>query len=175
MSVTAPSADTAGKVLDSQIVTVQAIVTANASPTAQPAFTQSLNQLQVQAVDHYMVTGWLNAAAILATYSAPAGDAIAQALSARVAALQSSYSNAPAMPPGNADGYGSSGWTTIAANYAQQLYQAQIQLVERLMDIGQPTAATILSTLTGVQTAPAGITFEYAFTGVGFSDSWIEG
>ncbi len=169
MAVTAPSVDAPGAVLDKAIATVQALVLSNANPAIQYALEQQLNLLQVEAVDHYMVTGWLNASAILTAYTAPAWDLVAQALSARVAGLQTLYDDAPAMPPGNAGGYGSSGWTTVASNYAQQLYQAQIQLVERLMDIGQPTAATILASLTGVQTAPAGITFEYAFVGVGFT------
>ena len=175
MTVTAPSLDAPGAALDAQIAAVQALITANANPAALAQLQQRLNRLQVQAVEHYMVTGWLNAGSnVLATYSAPAWDPIAQALAARVAALQSSYDNAPAMPTGNANGYGSSGWTTVKANYLQQLYQAQIQLVERLMDIGQPTAATMLANLTGVQTAPAGITFQYSFMGVGFTDDWTE-
>lgn len=175
MTVTAPSADTPGKAIDAAIAVAQALVTANANPLVEAQLKAELNQRQVEAVDHYMVTGWLNAGSnVLATYSAPAWDPIAQQLSARVAALQNSYDNAPAMPPGNANGYGSDGWTTVKANYLQQLYQAQIQLVERLMDIGQPTAATMLANLTGVQTAPAGITFQYNFTGVGFTDDWLD-
>lgn len=175
MTVTAPSQDAPGAALDAQIAAVQALVTANTNPLVEAQLKAQLNQLQVEAVQHYMVTGWLNAgSSILSTYSAPSWDAIAQQLAARVAALQSSYDNAPAMPPGNANGYGSGGWTTIKANYLQQLYQAQMQLVGRLMDIGQPTAATVLAALTGVQTAPAGIPFEYAFTGIGFTEDWTE-
>jgi len=169
MAVTAPSQDTAGAAIEAAIAAVQALVTANTNPAVLAQLQGQLNALQVQAVDHYMVTGWLNAATILAAYPAPGWDKTGQALSARVADLQGFFDNAPAMPAGNADGYGSSGWTTIASNYAQQLYQAQIQLVEHLVDIGQPTAATILSAMSGVQTAPAGITFEYSFVGVGFT------
>lgn len=175
MSVTAPSVDAPGKAIDTAIAVAQALVTANTNPLVQAQLEQELNQRQVEAVEHYMVTGWLNAGSnILATYSAPAWDSVAQQLAARVAALQNSYDNAPAMPPGNANGYGSDGWTTVKANYLQQLYQAQIQLVERLMDIGQPTAAAMLANLTGVQTAPAGIPFEYAFVGIGFTNDWTE-
>lgn len=175
MTVTAPSVDAPGKAIDAAIATAQALVTANTNPLVQAQLEQELNRRQVAAVEHYMVTGWLSPGSnILAAYSAPAWDPIAQKLASRVAALQSSYDNAPAMPPGNANGYGSDGWTTVKANYLQQLYQAQIQLVERLMDIGQPTAATMLANLTGVQTAPAGIPFEYAFVGVGFTNDWTE-
>jgi hypothetical protein len=175
LAVTAPPLDTAGAALDAQIAAVQALVNANANPLVLPQLQAQLSQLQVEAVDHYMVTGWLNAGSnVLATYSAPAWDPVAQALSTRVAFLQNLYSTAPAMPPGNAEGYGGSGWTSIASNYLQQLYAAQIALVERLMDIGQPTAATILANLTGVQTAPAGITYQYVFSSVGFTDAWID-
>lgn len=175
MAVIAPSADTAGAALDAQIAVVQALVTANANPAVLPQLKLQLNQLQVEAVDHYMVTGWLNAGSnVLATYSAPAWDPTASALAARVADLQALYDNAPTMPVGNAEGYGSSGWTTIASNYLQQLYAAQVSLVERLMDIGQPTAATMLANLMGVQTAPAGITFAYVFSSVGFTDADID-
>jgi hypothetical protein len=166
MTVLAPRPDTAGAALDAQIATVQALVTANANPVVLPRLQAFLNQLQVEAVDHYMVTGWLNAAVILAAYPAPAWDRLGQAIASRVADLQSFYNNAPAPLPGNANGYGSAGWVTVAQNYAQQLYQAQIQLVEHLMDIGQPTAATMLANLTGSQS----FTYEYAFTGVGFTE-----
>lgn len=175
MAVTAPSVDAPGKVIDAAIATAQALVTANTNPLVQAQLEQELVRRQVEAVEHYMVTGWLNAGSnVLAAYSAPTWDPIAQKLASRVADLQNSYNNAPAMPAGNANGYGSDGWTTVKANYLQQLYQAQIQLVERLMGIGQPTAATILANLTGVQTAPAGIPFEYAFVGVGFTNDWTE-
>lgn len=175
MAVTAPSQDAPGAAIDAAIAVAQALVTANANPLVEAQLKAQLNQLQVEAVDHYMVTGWLNAGSnVLAAYSAPSWDPVSAALAARVTALQSSYDNAPAMPAGNANGYGSDGWTTVKANYLQQLYQAQIQLVERLMDIGQPTAAAILANLTGAQTAPAGITFQYSFTGVGFTDDWLE-
>lgn len=175
MAVTAPSADTAGAALDAQIATVQALVNANANPVMLPQLQELLNQLQVAAVNYYMATGWLNAGSnVLATYSAPAWDAYAQALTKRVSDLQAFYNSAPAMPVGNAEGYGDSGWTTIASNYLQQLYAAQVQLVQRLMDIAQPTAATILSSLTGVQTDPAGIPYAYVFNSVGFTDAWID-
>ncbi len=173
MSVTAPSQDTAGIALQDQVATVQALVSATSNSAAvYPAYVQQLNQLQVELVNHFMVTGWLNAGSnILATYSPPGADAIGQALAVRVSFLQNLYDNAPAMPPGNANGYGSSGWTTVAANYLQQLYQAQMQLVDHLMDISQPTAATMLADLTGVQTDPAGIAYEYVFDSVGFTDA----
>ncbi len=171
MAVTAPSQDTAGAALDAQIATVQALVTAGDNPAMQPDLALQLNRLQVQAVDHYMVTGWLNAATILATYSAPGWDTVGQAQAARVAALQALVNNVGPMPAGNAAGYGSSGWTTVKSNYQQQLYAAQIGLVEHLMDIAAPTAAAILSSMTGTQS----FTFEYSFTGVGYSDAWIEG
>lgn len=177
MTVTAPSQDTAGVALQAAVAAAQALV--NASSTSDPrypAYVQGLNLLQVELVTHFMQTGWLNAGSnILATYSAPAWDSVGQALTARVAFLQALYNAAPAMPPGNADGYGGAGWTTIASNYAQQLYAAQTALVLHLMDLpGGTTAATMLANLPGVQTNPAGIAYTYKFASVGFTDEWLD-
>ncbi|HEV2178322.1 MAG TPA: hypothetical protein VGU20_30995 [Stellaceae bacterium] len=176
MTVTAPTADVAGAALDAQIATVQALVNATSPAAAMyPQYVQQLNQLQTEAVDHYMVTGWLNAATILATYTAPTWDSVGQTLTARVSALQTLVNNAPAAPAGNADGFGAGGIVWILQNYKQQLYAAQIALVERIMDVpGGTPAATILANMTGVQTAPAGITFDYVFSSVGFTDTWID-
>lgn len=172
MTVTAPAADTAGALLDAQIATVQALVNATAaSSPVLPRYQQQLNALQVQAVDHYMVTGWLNAATILATYAAPGWDKPGQTLTARVAFLQNLTNNAPAPLPGNVQGYGGAGWVTVAQNYAAALYAAQVALVEHLMDVpGGTSAATMLANLTGVQSFP----FEYTFTSVGFTDAAID-
>jgi hypothetical protein len=175
MAVTAPTTDPAGAALDAQIAALQALVTANANPRVLYQLQQALNIAQVVAVEHYMVTGWLNAAAILAVYTPPAWDTHGQNVLTRVAFLQNLYNNAPAMPVGNANGYGSSGWTTIASAYAQMLYAKQIELVEWIMNLpGGTTAATMLANLTGAQTAPAGIPFEYVFNSVGFTDAWID-
>lgn len=171
MTVTAPSTDSAGAALDAQIAVVQALVVANVNTVRLYGYQQQLNLLQVAAVDHYMVTGWLNAAVILATYQPPASDSVGRTIAARVAALQALVNNAPVMPPGNASGYGSSGWTTIAAAYQQLLYAKQIELVEHIMNTpGETTAATMLATLTGSQSSP----FEYVFNSVGFTDAWTD-
>lgn len=177
MTVTAPSQDKYGAALDAQIAQAQALVNANKNPTTLFQIQQLLNQLQVQAVDYYMVTGWLNAATILATYSAPTWDAVGKTLTARVAFLQNLVNNPPVMPPGNASGFGGSGWTNIGTgDYAQKLYAAQIALVEHIMDLpGGTPAATILANLTGSQTNPAGIAYQYKFSSVGFTDEWLEG
>jgi hypothetical protein len=175
MAVTAPTTDPAGAAIDAQIDVLQALVSANVNPKVEYQLQQALNQWQVEAVDHYMVTGWLNAATILATYSAPTWDKVGAILTARVTFLQNLYNNAPTPPVGNANGYGDSGWVTVAQNYQQQLYAAQISLVERIMDVpGGTTAATILANMTGTQTTPAGIAFEYVFDSVGFTDAWID-
>lgn len=175
MTVTAPSTDVYGAALDAQIATVQALVNANKNPLTLYQLQQQLNQLQVGAVDHYMVTGWLNAASILTTYSPPTWDKVGQALQTRVAFLQNLVNTAPAPPPGNANGYGGAGWVTVLQNYQQQLYAAQIALVERIMDVpGGTSAATMLATLTGVQTEPGGVPFNYVFNSVGFTDDWID-
>lgn len=172
MSVIAPPQDVPGAAIDAAIAVVQALVTANRNPAVLAQNQQLLNQLQVGAVDHYMVTGWLNAATILQTYQPPSWDRAGQALAARVTFLQNLFNNAPAMPPGNVDGYGGSGWVTIAQNYQQQLYAAQIALVEHIMDLpGGTSAATMLANLTGFQSFP----FEYHFTSVGFTDEWLDG
>lgn len=172
MTVTAPSTDPAGAALDAQIAVVQALVTANVNTVRLYGYQQQLNQLQVAAVDHYMVTGWLNAATILETFQPGASDRVGQAIVARVAALQALVNNPRVMPPGNASGYGGAGWTTIAAAYQQMLYAKQIELVEHLMSMpGETTAATILATLSGSQSFP----FEYVFNSVGYTDAWIDG
>lgn len=171
MAVTAPSVDKYGAQIDAQIAVLQALVTANVNPAILYQLQQELNTWQVEAVDHYMITGWLNAAAILTAYNAPVWDKVGQALTARVAFLQNLFDNVPAPPPGNAEGYGGSGWVTVAQNYQQQLYAAQTALVDRIIDVpGGTPAGTILAEMTGAQTNPAGISFAYAFSSIGFTD-----
>lgn len=178
MTVTAPPTDPAGAALDAQVAALVALIaeTPVAAPV-QASYAQALNAAQVACVEHYMVTGWNSAVAILALYSAPAWDKEGQKISTRVGGLTVLLANATAagMPPGNANGYGSAGWTTIASAFAQQLYAKQIELVEHLMNLpGGTSAATILATMTGVQTNPAGIAFEYVFNSVGFTDADID-
>ena len=172
MTVTAPATDVFGAALDAQIATVQALVNANKNPAVLAGNQALLNQLQVAAVDHYMVTGWLNAGTILASYSAPAWDVVGQTLKARVAFLQNLVNNPPPVPPSNPDGYGSNAYVTVLQNYQQALYAAQIALVERVVDVpGGTTAATILAAMTGFQS----FVFEYVFTSVGNTDAVVEG
>jgi len=176
MSVTAPTIDIAGTALQAQITTQQALVNAlSPSAAVYPQYVAQLNLLQVELVCHFMLTGWLNAGSnILATYSAPSWDKLGQAQTTRVVFLQNLFNNAPSPPPGNSEGYGGAGWVTVAQNYQQQLYAEQVKLVMHLMDISQPTAATMLANLTGVQTNPAGIAYQYVFNSVGFTDEWID-
>lgn len=175
MTVTAPPVDTAGAALDAQIATVQALVTATSPAKAvYPQYAALLTLLQTAAVDHYMVTGWLNAATILATYSPPPWDKVGQAIKTRIAGLTTLLATATAagMPPGNVEGYGGAGWVTVAQNYAQKLYAKQIEQVEHIMTLpGGTSAATILATLTGFQSFP----YAYTFSSVGFTDAWIDG
>lgn len=167
----APPPDTAGAKIDAQIAVLQQLVNDNTNSLIEYQLQQALNQFQVEAVDHYMSTGWANAAAILALFPAPAWDHHGQDLTARILFLQNAYNNAPSMPPGNVNGYGGSGWTTIAASLAQRLYAAQTALVDYLMQLpGGTAAATILSGMTGVQTDPGGIPYQYKFSSVGFTD-----
>ena len=172
MSVVAPPQDIYGAQIDAAIATMQALVNATSTSAAvYPQYVQLLNQLQIQAVDHYMVTGWLSAVVILGTYQPAKRDTVGQTLLARVNFLQNLFNNAPAPPPGNSEGYGGSGWVTVAQNYATALYAAQVSLVERIMDCpGATSAATILSTMTGFQQQP----FEYKFNSTGFTDAWID-
>lgn len=172
MAVVAPPTDIPGAALDAQIAVMQALVTANRNPAVEYQLQQQLNILQVEAVDHYMVTFWLSAASVLALYSAPSWDRPGQLITARVAYLQGLVNNPPVMPPGDASQYGGSGWTSIASAFQQMLYAKQIELVEHLMNLpGGTTAATILSSMTGFQSQP----FAYKFMSVGFTDAWIEG
>lgn len=169
--VVPPPQDTGGAALNAQMLTVNLLVAAAGGSIVLPQLQDQLNRLQVQLVDHYMVTGWLNAATILASYQPPPNDKVGQSLVARVAFLQNLVNNAPAMPPGNANGYGGAGWTTLAVSYQQMLYAKQIQLVEHIMDVpGGTSAATILYNMTGFQSFP----FEYSFNSVGFTDAWID-
>lgn len=162
MAVTAPPLDAGGAALDAQIATVQALVNANSNLLTLYQLQQYLNQLQVNAVDHYMTTFWLNAATILATYSAPVWDKVGQVLTARVASLQTLVNNAPANNPTNPV------TANPLSNYQQQLYQAQMELVNRIIDVpGGTSAATILASMTGFQSQP----FEYVFTSIGSTDT----
>ena len=173
MTVTAPSTDVYGAKLDAQIATVQTLVnTVSPSKAVYPSYVNLLNSLQIAAIDHYMVTGWLNAATILATYSAPLWDKVGVVLTARIAALQAKVNSPPTMPAGNSEGFGSSGWTTILQNFQAQLYAAQITLVEHLMDFpGGTRAAIMLANLTGSQS----FVFEYVFSSVGHDQSSVAG
>lgn len=167
LAVRAPPPDLPGALLDAQIAVAQVLVVTNNNPRTQYYYQQQLNQLQVEAVDHYMVTGWLNAATVLATFQPPSWDNAGQTLKARVAFLQALVNNPPVMPTGNHDGFGDSGWTTVLQNYQAALYAAQIALVEHIMDVpGGTSAATILCSFNGSQS----FVFEYAFSSVGFTD-----
>ena len=165
MAVTAPPADAPGAAIDAQIAVLQALVNANLKPMVLPQYVLALNQTQVEAVDHYMVTGWLNAATILQTYSIPQHDPVGTVLKNRVVFLQALVNSAP-LPPAGADG-----WVTVLQNYQTQLYAAQISLVEHIMDVpGGTSAAVMLANLTGFQSFP----FEYSFTSVGYTDEDVE-
>lgn len=173
MAVVAPSVDVYGAAIDASIATAQTLV--NNTPTSSvvyPQYVQLLNQLQVSAIEHYMVTGWTAANVILQTYQPAKRDAVGQTLLARVNFLQNLFNNAPPPPPGNSEGYGGAGWVTVAQNYAVALYAAQITLVEHLMrtTVFGTSAATMLANLTGFQSFP----FEYSFNSVGFTDSWVD-
>jgi hypothetical protein len=172
MTVVAPPTDIYGAQIDAQIATVVALIaTTPASSPVMANYLQELNALQVSAVEHYMVTFWLWPATILATFQPLKNDKAGQALLTRVNFLQNLFNNAPAPPPGNVEGYGGSGWVTVAQNYAGQLYAAQVSLVERIMNCpGATSAATILATMTGFQQQP----YEYVFNSTGFTDAWID-
>lgn len=165
-----PPPDLGGIALDAQMRTVSALTQVAPLPILTQ-YQMQLNQLQVALIDHYMVTGWLNAATIIAKYPAAANDKVGQALTARVAFLQNLVNNAPAPPPGNANGYGGAGWTTVGQAYAEMLYAKQIELVEQIMNYPAGTSAsTMLINMTGFQSFP----FEYVFNSVGFTDAWID-
>jgi hypothetical protein len=172
MPVVAPSTDVYGAAIDARIAVLQALVNANTNKAVEYQLQQELNSLQMQAVDHYMVTGWLAAYVILAAYTPSSRDATGQTLLTRVNFLRNLYNNAPAPPPGNSEGYGGSGWVTVAQNYAIALYAAQITLVEYLMTstVFGTSAATMLANLTGFQSFP----FEYVFDSAGYTDAWSD-
>jgi hypothetical protein len=71
MAVTAASNDQGGAQIDLQIANIIAQIADQAASGngAGTDFTYQLNQLQVQAVDHYMAVGRISAATILSTLS----------------------------------------------------------------------------------------------------------
>lgn len=161
MAVVAPPLDKGGIELDAMIAVAQGIVNANQNLQTLYQATQLLGQLQVEAIDHYMTTGWLNAATILASYSPPAWDKVGKALTARVAFLQALVNAAPAVNPNNPP------TANPVVNYRIQLYQAQMELVNRIIDVpGGTSAATILAAMTGFQS----FTFEYVFSSTGSTE-----
>lgn len=193
VGVIAPPPDTAGIILQAQVATVQAI--ANESSTNPMVLSQAqqlLNQLQVELVDHFMVTGWLNAATILGT-PAVANDILTE--SGAYEAAESGVRIAADAGGTLAVGYGPPAWdktgqmllagiantqalvnataptSPVLSNYQQLLYQQQRELVDYVMALpGGTSAATILATMTGFQSFP----FEYTFTSVGFTDQEID-
>lgn len=166
MTVTAPPADIPGAALDAQIAVVQALVNANKNPLVLYQNQQLLNSLQMQAVDHYMTTGWLNAATILASYSPPAWDKVGARLLAYIASVQALVNNAPAPNPL------AFGWVNPLLCYQQLLYQKQQECVDYMMALpGGTTAATLLSAMTGFQS----FVFEYVYSSVGFTSEALEG
>lgn len=153
MTVAAPSQDTAGAALLTGVAQVQALVTAHATPAIQPALVAQLNALQVQAVDHFMATYWVCAANILAQMNPIVTDKNATMMKARIASVQAQVNATTSLVTG--------------PYYAQLLNQLQSELVDYYMGTGAITAASILATMTGVQTFP----FNYV-SGYTYYDSW---
>lgn len=69
MAVTARSNDTAGILLQSNITALSAQITATSSPQHKYAMQQQLDQLQREAVAHFMDVNRITAAVILSTLS----------------------------------------------------------------------------------------------------------
>lgn len=170
-----------GQLVLSEIAAVQALVTAAANPAVQPALVARLNQLQIEAVDYFMGSYWVSADQILAVMTADmilpnGGDAFVTAQQAKIA-VRLAQINTPGavgiqdIPPGG---------TTESAQYSVSYpapmsgypltepetvwYQLQTQLVDYCMNKGILPAATILATMTGVQTYPwNGYQSDYTF------------
>jgi hypothetical protein len=64
-----PGQDAAGYALDAQITAVAALISANTSPLHLASYVARLDDLQRQAVLHYLATGRISAATILSTLS----------------------------------------------------------------------------------------------------------
>jgi len=161
MTVAAPSLDTAGAALLTTIAQMQVLVNAGTNGPVRESYRQTLGQLQMQAVDHFMATYWVSADSILATMppSAPgrAGTFITGALTgiatraAQVAVILAR--GLPVSTMGNDVPQYSTAWPLVQTPdtywYALQQY-----LIDWCMAQGVMSAAQILSTMTGAQTYP---------------------
>lgn len=177
MTVTAPTIDVFGTALQAQVTAAQTLVNATSVSSVQyPSYAYQLDQLQRALVVHFMMTGWLHAGTnILASFSPPAWDKVGQANKTRIATLQTLVNNAPVTPPLPADPGSAQATKSIQYSYQQWLYNAQVDQVQHLMDLpGGSSAASMLSTLTGVQTTVPGYKYQYSFSSVGFTDEWID-
>ena len=183
MTVVAPPLDTAGAALLTGIAAVQALVNANATPALQSAQVQRLNDLQVQAVDHFMATYWVLAARILSTFFTPVPLS-----SWDFSMVSMTFDNGTyyfgGLFPGTLFGLGpqdpkaaqlvaqiayTQAIVTSGKNpatqpyYAQLLNESQSHLVDYCMASGAITAANILSTMTGVQSLPFNYVSNYTY------------
>lgn len=170
-----------GQSLLNAIATVQGIVTAARNPALQPFMVAQLNTLQIEAVDYFMGSYWVSADQILAkmttdfvlpkkgdTYVAAQQLAIAARLAAVNALVAAGYTLV-GTPPGGVGQQYSVGYPPPNSGYPLTTpdvlwYQLQTQLVDYCMAKGILPAATILATMTGVQTYPwNGYQSDYTF------------
>ena len=171
LSVVAPAADTGGTALLADIVAIQTLIgnsIANSvNAAAIPQYQNVLNDLEMQAVDHFMATYWVSADSILAALPPPTNNkfaafitsALAQ-IAARKAAVAALVAlGTPVSTVGNEAPQYSTAYPPPISGYPLTgpdtfWYQLQVELVDFCMANGVLTAAQILSTLVGAQTYP---------------------
>jgi hypothetical protein len=189
MTVTASPADVPGvygqgvgkgtQVLNA-VAAQQAVVNAAVGPFVVPAAAQ-LNLLQIEAVDYFMGSYWVSADSILATFGASLTPQLCgrhyayvtkqlAAIAARLAQINQTnpaqYSQV--ITQGNEAPQYSAYMPPFPLTPPDTFWYAlQTTLVDYLMGKGIVTAASILSTMTSVQTYP----FTYNTNGQYFSDS----
>ena len=146
MAVTASKNDTAGAALDATTAAIQTIVNASTGLATLQAAQQALVAAQTAQLEHYLANGRISASAALTALSLSAtnlpttqnANAKYGAWGSNIGARITTLTSAAA---------GGQPYTNSAAIAAQQLAEAQKELLRSLIETAQTSAATILSTL----------------------------
>lgn len=149
MTLVAPPLDYSGAALLAAIVQLRIAVGINSNPLTFTALAQQLTTLEREAIDHFMATYWCIASRILAQMPPIIVDKNAAIMLTAITTAQTQLAAAGSGP--------------TASWYAQYVNQLQTQLVDYYMNTGAITAASILNTMTGVQSLPFNYISNYTF------------
>lgn len=149
MTLVAPPPDTSGAALLAAIAQMRVVVSINNNPLVQAALVQQLNMLECEAIDHFMATYWCTAARILSTIAPIIIDKNAAAMLVAIATAKVQAAAAAGGP--------------TASWCAQYVNQLQTELVDYYMNTAAITAASILNTMTGVQSQPFNYVSNYTY------------